>query len=513
MAKKKIKSLIAEAKRLPARFQREIWDPSVLQEKSLRGKYFAVLRFLAITWKGVWENNLLGSAAALSFSTLLALGPMLMIAIMISGFVLQASDSEDNATEIISRVIYFVAPQTQDFTDELGGKEVEGADKGEGPVDQDRANEQSDGEEDPMVNETIAINPQLLGFIDSLVEKSRSGAVGLVGSLVLIAISIQLIISIEGTFNSIWGVRKGRPMMQRIVLYWTLISLGAVLGFAAIFLLTASTIKRFFDYIPYGLGEQLFHLGLIGAPLISFTIVAFLLGVFYRFIPNCYVRWRPALVGGVLVALLLVANNYLSFLYINRAVRAQSLYGSVGIVPLLMFGLYVFWVFVLIGGLITHGVQNLSLLSNQRAWSNTAIQTRQMLSVAALLVVARRFQEGRDAISQQELSQYLSVPANILNQSLNELVALKLLSPVAVDDDEEEDIVHYQPNRPLESITLTEVREKLETAGNTQGSELIVDCDPLLQVFRDELLDYSKSSLYQRNLAELLKEHPTAKAQ
>lgn len=517
-AKEKIEKIREELRKLPRLLRNEIWHTSVVGERSLRGRYFALLRFLSITWQGILDNRIFGSAAALSYSSLLALGPLVAIVIMVSGFVLQNSDDEDVAARMLTRAIYFVAPQTQDYSqtepEKMGPAAKKSQDAGQAKAADNKAEpktvENASGEERvPMTiegedGEEIPLNPELVDFINNLVDKSRSGAVGLLGSLILIAISIQLIISIENTFNSIWGVRRGRAWMHRVVLYWTLISLGAVLGFAAIFLLTASTIKRFFDHIPFGIGESLFQLGMLGAPLVSFAILVFLLAVFYRFIPNCHVSWRPALVGGFIVALLLVANNYLSFLYIDRVVRAQSLYGSVGIVPILMFGLYVFWVFALLGGQITYGIQNVDLLTNQRAWSHTSPQTRQLLSLAALLTVARRFLDCDPPISQSELADKLRVPVNVLNESLTQLVDMGMISLVDVDDDDEEDAVHYQPGRPLERISLASFKEALENAGNREGGDLLLGVDPVLRLYQQELLDYTDKKEANRSLADLL---------
>ena len=78
------------------------------------------------------------------------------------------------------------------------------------------------------------------------------------------------------------------------------------------------------------------------APLFSFTYIIVLLMAFYRFIPNTIVSWRAAFIGSVIVATLLILNNYLSFLYVERVISNGSLYGSVTIVPILMFDLYVF---------------------------------------------------------------------------------------------------------------------------------------------------------------------------
>jgi len=479
-----------EARLLPNRLRKEIWQYSSIGDSSWRGRYFSFLRFFYIAYRGFMDNNILQRAASLSYSSLLALGPMVIIAIMVSSLFLQGEDGEvsenDAITDLLSKAIYFVAPQTMSIAEEEGTTSA-GA-----------------------TNETdIQINPELLNFIDGIVDKAQSGGVGSTISLiVLIFISIQLIIAIETTFNAIWGVRRGRAFVQRIVLYWTLISLGALLGFSSVFLLTASTLKGMFDSLPFGIGEDLFQFSVYLAPIISFTLIVAMLALFYRFIPNCYVRWMPAVVGGILVAALLVGNNYLSFLYINRMVRAQSLYGSVSIVPLLMFGIYIFWVFTLLGGQITYAVQNVNLLANQRAWSGTSQHTRKMLALAAFLMIARRFMACEKPYSQDDLSKTLQVPSNVLNQSLSQLVDLGYINTISIDTDEEEDAVHYQPGKPLDKMTLAAFKESLEKDGNDQGGEILQDADPILPLFNERFAQYEDKEFAETSIQKLLETYP-----
>ena len=106
------------------------------------------------------------------------------------------------------------------------------------------------------------------------------------------------------------------------------------------------------------------------------------LAVFYRVIPNTKVFWRASFTGAVVVAVLLMLNNYLAFLYLRRVIFTKSLYGSLGIIPVLMFGLYIFWLFVLIGGQISYAVQNVHFRNSQVAWGTLSSSMRERLSLA-----------------------------------------------------------------------------------------------------------------------------------
>jgi len=258
-------------------------------------------------------------------------------------------------------------------------------------------------EEEDLLN-----NSQLVSLINNIIESAKSGTVGIVGALILISIGIQLLTSIESAFNEIWGVRRGRRLFQRIVFYWTFISLGAVLSFAIVTVLSVTTILRFISDLPFG--EQITGVVFWMTPLFSFTLIIVLLMAFYRFIPNTIVSWRAAFIGSIIVAALLILNNYLSFLYVERVISNRSLYGSVAIVPILMFGLYVFWLFILLGGQITYSVHNANYLTNREAWHNISTHTRELLSLAAYVLIGRRFKECKNPYTLSELSEIIRAP-------------------------------------------------------------------------------------------------------
>ena len=95
-------------------------------------------------------------------------------------------------------------------------------------------------------------DPELEKMIKGFIVGSRNGAVGALGALTLIIIVLQLFTSIETSFNEIWGVHRGRSWLMRIVFYWTILTLGSVLFFAAVTGLSAGAFFNAFEKIPFG---------------------------------------------------------------------------------------------------------------------------------------------------------------------------------------------------------------------------------------------------------------------
>jgi membrane protein len=475
----------ASASRLVRRSQKllqeDIWHHSMVEDRTLRGRLYAVLRVLSITERGIMTKKMFSQSAALSYASLMSLGPIITLAIMISSFVLK-DNSEQNTIEMLNRVVTYIAPTTSVQT----------------PEEQPTADGQT------AVVETANVNKDLVNLLNNFVASAHSRSVGTFGLGVLIFICIQMMISIENNFNNIWGVRRGRNLLRRIVLYWTVFSLGVLAAFTTGTVLFAAMLGTTKVQLPWGLGIIRNFTGLGHA--LGFVCLTLLLAVFYRFIPNTQVRWRPAFVGGVVVATCLILNNYFSFLYVSTVLNKQSLYGSVGIIPILMFGLYVFWTMVLFGGVLTYAVQNAGNVTADRLWNQVSPRTRRLLNLAAFLQIARSFLRGQGGPTSEEIAQTLRVPAALLNEGLGRLTDLHLVTATEVTNKDGEVETRYQPGRPLHKLTLGKFHLALDLLGNAEGDETILATDPLLPQYLAALGRFENGPLLELSFAELLKD-------
>lgn len=469
------------AERLRRLWQVEIWAAATAHDRSLRGRAFALLRVVSITLSGLGEIKVAARAAALSYSSLLGLGPLVALAVLIAGFALEDRDPAALARHL-HQVIGFIAPQVGQY---------------------DQATATADGEAAP--------DPELVRLITQLIESSRSGAAGALGLLTLLVIAIQLFTTVENAFNDIWGVRRGRSWLTRIVYYWTVITLGAVLFFTSFTLLSAGTfVTVFLGQLP--LGDQLRAAFTWMLPSSSALLLVLALTLFYRAVPNTRVRWTAAAVGALVVTLLLLLNNTVAFLYFKRVLISKSLYGSVALPIVLMLGLYVFWFFVLVGGQITYAVQNVHYRSSQTAWHNLNTAARESLSLLVLLLVARRFQACAPAYSVTELSHRIRVPSQVLNESLNRLCDLGLIAQLPSAESRDPSDYRYQPARPLDRITLREFQRLFAQYGESPSGGMLDSVDPVLAHYHAEFDRALEGTLGDRPLSALLTELPAPPA-
>lgn len=278
--------------------------------------------FLKNLYKDTVEGPLATQAAALSYSTLMALGPIVAVGIMASSFLLQ-DHSEATVANLLLDAIAFIAPSTSQYA---------GADEA-----------------------THALNPQLIDFIQGIVAKARSGTLGVVGGLALLVVALLQIVSIENALNSIWKLKRGRAWGDRLVIYWTTLTLGGLLALSAGALgvlgnFTQTLTSEYGNYIPIFLEKN-------ALKIFTYVLILLLLFGFYKLMPHTKVNSLPAIGGSLFATGLLYFNNKLSFLYVSKVVQSESLYGSIGIIPVLMFGLYVFWFLILLGGQLSYHLQ------------------------------------------------------------------------------------------------------------------------------------------------------------
>jgi len=465
--------------RLTHLWKKEIWAPAHLQDTSPRGWLFACLRVISITGTVFIETKVPSRAAALSFSSLLSLGPLIAIAVLVGGFILGKNDDPNLVANQVGALLEQVAPQLRS----LQTANNAGATIGE------------------------AVNPELISMLNGFITSARSGYGGVFGALSLIVIVLLMFKGVEDAFNDIWGVRLGRSLLMRVVFYWTILTLGAVLFFATIALLGAGAfVNVFVEKLPGGTGLLAVLRWLL--PVISLTMLVGLLCLVYRIIPNTRVYWRAALVGALVVAGLLMLNNVVALLYVRRVYLERSLYGSLGILPVFMLGLYIFWLYILIGGVISYAVQNVHYRNSQAAWGGLTEAMRERLSLVVLLSICRRFQSCLPPTSAAQLSDLLKVPTQVLNECLNRLVKMNLITTLRPAAGTTATDYLYQPARPLNHISLYDFKNLDDNLGDDPVGQALERIDPILQHYNAALDQIGQQAFFTQSLQQLLAEHP-----
>ncbi|HEX2138678.1 MAG TPA: YihY/virulence factor BrkB family protein [Woeseiaceae bacterium] len=172
-------------------------------------------------------------------------------------------------------------------------------------------------------------------------ESPKNALSMIIGSVLTIFGATTIFAHLQKSLNRVWDV-QAKP--SNAVLGFArarLISLSVVLGLA--FLMLASLVLQ---AAISGLQEYLATLfpgaamlSTIINNLVSLTLVALVLAMLFRYVPDVEISWHDTIVGAVLTALLLTIGNYAIGLYLGHA-AVGSAYGAAGSAVVFMVWVY-----------------------------------------------------------------------------------------------------------------------------------------------------------------------------
>ena len=214
-------------------------------------------------------------------------------------------------------------------------------------------------------------------YIDEFVGKAR----GLTGpGIIGLALTAMLLLStIESAMNAIFRVTRPRPLVPRVLVFWAVLTLGPLLLGASFSLSTymvALTSSPEIEAFTGPLGRLARLLPLVLA-IAGFT-------VFFTIIPNRPVKIRHALAGGVVAGVLLSGLRYGFAQYITHFPTYQTLYGALATVPIFLVWMYLSWVVALIGAVVAAALpswrRGLAAVGSARAAGDGLVLALELLS-------------------------------------------------------------------------------------------------------------------------------------
>lgn len=267
---------------------------------------------------------------------------------------------------------------------------------------------------------------QVLGYLTQF--SRQASKLGVAGLALLLGTAIALILTIDHTLNGIWRVKKTRPLAQRVLIYWSAITLGPLL-LAASLAVTSYVVSA--------------SSGLVAAMPVSlrflldgfqFLLVAGGMAALYRYVPNTYVKWPHAWAGGVFVAAgIEVAKKILS-LYLSQMPTYSLIYGAFATLPILLVWIYVAWVIVLLGAVIAAYMPSL-LAGVARRGGGPGWQFQ--LAVEVLQQLHRQRGTANRGCGASSLAQALQVDVLQLEPVLEALAGLRWVGQLVEESDQE----------------------------------------------------------------------------
>ncbi|GIZ52393.1 YihY family inner membrane protein [Noviherbaspirillum aridicola] len=197
----------------------------------------------------------------------------------------------------------------------------------------------------------------ILGYLNQFASKaSRLSAFG-ASALLLTAVAMML--TIDRAFNQIWRVKNARPFWQRMVTYWAIMTLGP--------LLIGASISFSSDLFAAGswLADRFPVMGSLASTLLSVLLTTAAFTLLYVVVPNRHVDWRDAACGGLLAAVAFEVAKRVFMIFITNVPAYRVIYGAVAALPLFLLWLYLSWLITLVGAVLAAA---LPIVKYERWW-------------------------------------------------------------------------------------------------------------------------------------------------
>lgn len=271
---------------------------------------------------------------------------------------------------------------------------------------------------------------KLTDNIDAIIARIftgiNQGTIAIIGAALIIVAAIMLFLTIEGAFNNIWGISRGRGIVQRIVNYWALLTLGPLLIATAMYI--ATTYSRISDLQKTVISHT--------TPLVLSYIVA-VLGFFvmYLVLPNTKVKARAAIWGAVLAALVWMIAKWGFKLYATKFIPYNEIYGVLGLIPLGVFWIYISWYIVLFGLQFTYTTQHLRTLDEAEIATTKKSENYFIASELTIMnivgEIASAYEGVGGVVEPAAISEKLNIPPEFVDKILTFLVTTGVLVRVS----------------------------------------------------------------------------------
>ena len=300
----------------------------------------------------------------------------------------------------------------------------------------------------------------LLQFVNSYLSQTKNGVFIGIGLVMLLWSVINLINNMEVTFNRIWQVQKARSMYRKITDYFSMLLLIPVLivvsGGLSVFMTT--TIRHMEDFALLApLGKFLIH-------LIPYALTWCMFTALYIFMPNTRVKLRHALISGIIAG---TAYQAFQYLYINSQLwvsRYNAIYGSFAALPLFLLWVQISWTICLFGVELTYAGQNIGKFSFDADTRNVSHRYREFIAILIMSVIAKRFDRNERPYTAQEISEEYQIPIRLTQQTLYELQEINLIHEVTSDTKSEE--TAYQPSMDIGKLNVSVLLDRMDAKGS-----------------------------------------------
>jgi membrane protein len=342
---------------------------------------------------------------------------------------------------------------------------------------------------EPLGDKGVDITRQLIDVVDNVQGGLLAGA----GLLLLVYTTVSMIRKIEESLNHIWRVEGARNFLQRFGEYLSVVLVGPPLMLTAVALIAAVGSNALVD--------RMLSIELLGATAVligkftPYLLVCLFFSLLYWFMPNTRVKFRYALLGGLVGGLLWATVGVVFATFVVNSTRNASIYASFAIVIVALMWLYISWLIVLVGAQAAFYAQNPEYQRGGYRQLNVGNKIREEVALSLMLLVAETFRDANKTITTDEIALRLKLPGILLGPVKKRLEFAGLLEITSRD--------RLMPSRDPGKIAIMEIIDAVRITNTTDMYQTGIWPKQVTKVVK-ELDEQARDLLQTRSLYDLL---------
>lgn len=392
--------------------QHDLWRIDVVHDSRLRAAGVEVLRVTHLVFKGVKEDNCKLHAAALTYSTLMAMVPFLVI-LFSFGKAIGFNAAEESLLEFSADMPEGIQSFIVRLLEIVGG-----------------------------------INPATLGAV---------------GGVIFLYIIFKLLSGIEESFNQIWGVQSSRAVADKMRNYLSVLvitpSLMLVSNAGSAYILSLARKV-----------EWLGPIVIMAMQLAPIVVLALAFVAVFMFLPNTKVTFKAASIGGLTSAILMVLVQYIILKFSTNLFGKYAIYGSFASIPIFLFWLHLNWTILLFGAELAFAIQNRETYAEEQAAVRASMVSKLWVAYSVMQEVVKVFQADAPSLNATQYARASNIPIRLMNEVIGVLGRADLIGPVGGDATE-----CYALLQAPEHVTAKKIYDLMINDGSSPQELRLVD--------------------------------------
>lgn len=427
-----------------------IWDVELSSLSRVRRFWVNAIRVVHLVYRGFNENECPLNASALTYSSLMAIVPILALALaLLRGL--------GAAERLEAKILESVAPMPAQFQE--------------------------------MVRQIFVY-----------VGNTNFTTLGGVGLALLIWLVIDVLGRVETSFNRVWAVAVPRTILRKISDYLSILMVVPVLIIAATTLNATLTSPAIITLVERWLGSaQFIYSRLLSLMPFLVTCAAFIF--LYKYMPNTRVNLFPAIISGLIGGSMWIGWQWIYITLQISISNYNAIYATLALLPIFLFWLYISWQIVLLGAEIGFALQNHSTYKMEQRAHGASPRSRIMLALSIMSHAAQSMMINVPHFRVATYARAHGVPVRLINEVVEQLVAAQLLAEVAPGDGS------YVLLKVPDSIRVKEVIDVMLQAGTSPQSLGLDKLNPAIRQVLGKEQNGVAEALKDFSITDLLRLH------